>query len=368
MTITQSCPLCQNKQGTLAYTANNIPIFQNKVYSSRELALTALTSNVKLVICDKCNFVFNSVFDPVDMHYDGQYENEQAHSNYFQDHLNSIITLFNKNLFRDKKVIEIGCGKGFFLEKLNQSGFNVTGFDPAYTGDNPNIIKDYFNSNYSNLSAEVIVLRHVLEHIQQPLDFLHRIAEAVDYSAKIYIEVPSLEWILENKAFWDIFYEHCNYFTFESLGGMFKKSEQGSLFNQQYMYLIADLKDLKTQNDSVTSNTKLLNKFLNFENTIHHYKENLNTKTDLIVWGAGAKGVTFTNLIDPNKNLISHLIDINPKKQHQFIAKTTHQILPPEMLKDHSVKHILVMNDNYFDEIEKFVSPFNLNVMKLNAL
>jgi len=87
---------------------------------------------------------------------------------------------------------------------------SVTGAS-AYEGDNPHIIKDYFSDKYSHLNGEVIVLRHTLEHIESPLNFIHNIAKSVDYKGIIFIEVPSFEWILQKKAFWDIFYEHCNY-------------------------------------------------------------------------------------------------------------------------------------------------------------
>ena len=74
-------------------------------------------------------------------------------SSYFQNYLEDILCLFiGKNLHK-KKTIEIGCGKGYFLERLLENGFEVTGFDPAYEGDNPHIIKDYFSDKYSYLNV-----------------------------------------------------------------------------------------------------------------------------------------------------------------------------------------------------------------------
>lgn len=85
-----------------------------------------------------------------------------------------------RKFFHGKKIIEIGCGKGYFLEMLRKNGFDVTGFDPAYEGDNPYIVKDYYSDQYSHLNADLIILRHTLEHIDDPLKFLHSIATAVN--------------------------------------------------------------------------------------------------------------------------------------------------------------------------------------------
>ena len=39
------------------------------------------------------------------------------------------------------------------------------------------------------------------------------------------------------------------------------------------------------------------------------------------VWGAGAKGSTFLNLLDKERKAVKYVIDINPAKQNKFIAR-----------------------------------------------
>lgn len=362
----ECCPLCGHGQTTAIYDCQQVPVFQNKVYPTPSAACNALVSDVNLTACHACHFVFNASFNIAHMHYDEHYQNEQAHSGFFQDYLSSIVDLFTRSAFNNKKIIEIGCGKGYFLELLVEQGFNVTGFDPAYTGSNTRVIKDYFNKHYSALAAEVIVLRHVLEHIEQPLDFLHDIASAVNYDATIYIEVPSLEWIIQHNAFWDIFYEHCNYFSLASLGSLFGHSEQGLLFNGQYMYVIADLKTLKpkAKRDATLPSLDLGK----LTATLTQYRKMAKAKPGMLVWGAGAKGVTFANLVDPDATLIACLVDINPAKQEQYVAKTAHKIISPRELSAYAGRDIVVMNDNYFDEIKASVNAKEYNFIKLSDL
>jgi SAM-dependent methyltransferase len=360
-----NCPLCQESNLSLIYEVRDIPVFQNKVYESVEAARNAQTANVSLVLCKSCSFVFNSSFDMNIMNYDAQYQNEQAYSCYFQNYLDGILNLLASEGFRTKRITEIGCGKGYFLEKLQKHNFEVTGFDPAYEGNNPKIIKDYFTGKYSHLNADLFILRHNIEHIQNPLDFLHTVAATADYKGMIFIEVPTFEWIIKKKAFWDIFYEHCNYFTFDSLGSIFRKSKQGTLFNDQYMYLLADLKDLRTQ--AKPAKPRMNYRKLGFQDSLNEYREFVENHTGMLIWGAGAKGSTFVNLIDGARKYVSYVVDINPKKQNRYIAKTAHKIISPRFLVELEGRDILVMNDNYYEETKKDVGELDFNLYVLGT-
>ena len=361
------CKLCENNNLSTIYTVPNVPIFQNKVYATVSEAQNIMTGNVTLVMCSNCGFIFNADFDRKAMNYDAHYQNEQAHSLYFQKYLLELIDLFTEKKFHEMRIIEIGCGKGYFLEMLRKNGFDVTGFDPAYEGDSPYIVRDYYSEKYLHLNADLIVLRHTLEHIDAPLKFLRGIAHAVSSGPQIFIEVPSFEWILEKRAFWDIFYEHCNYFTFESMASLFQESEQGLLFNNQYMYLLADLSNLREQ--TVPTNATLTNfEVSKMLELLLFYREFVQSHSGMLVWGAGAKGVTFASLTDPNRNYISSLVDINPEKQGLYIAKTGHSVISPAQLADFEGGDILVMNDNYYQEIQKQIKGRRFNLYTLGAI
>lgn len=353
------CPLCGGKSLKRLYNIDDLPIFQNKVFNSEELAMDTTLGKVELAKCNTCGFVFNSAFDSSTMKYDKEYQNEQNYSLYFKEYLQTIVELLSLRFSKTDSVVEIGCGKGYFLNLLSSNGFtNVIGFDPAYEGDTKNIIKDYYSSKYKNLKAKLIVLRHTLEHIESPFDFLHEIAKANNYEGKIYIEVPCFDWILEKNSFWDVFYEHCNYYTKETLGKMFFESEVGHLFNGQYIYMIADLKKIKNKIAKKTLNYHYLDKY---QDTIKKYK--------CAVWGAGAKGVTFLNLLDPNKKCIKYVVDINPKKENKYVGKTAHKIISVESLKKlvdkEKVEIIFIMNENYKEEVQKEMNGYNVKYIIL---
>ena len=203
------------------FRIEGMPIFQNRMYPSADAARNCVTGDVVLVQNLDTGLVYNGAFDPSLVIYDRDYQNEQANSSAFQQHLDDVAGLIHEHL-AGKSLIEVGCGKGGFLEKLADMGFEITGMDPAYEGDNPAIRREYFTPE-SATTADGVVLRHVLEHIPDPVSFLEGISDPNGGGGLIYIEVPCLDWILEHHSWFDVFYEHVNYFRLSDFERMFGK-------------------------------------------------------------------------------------------------------------------------------------------------
>jgi hypothetical protein len=357
-----SCPICQRENLVTFYTQKDIPFFQNKTYPSLEAAKSVKVADISITQCSHCNFVFNRNFDPDELEYDSEYQNEQANSDYFQNHLKDVIGILSKNDLLNEKIVEVGCGKGYFLNLLRTKGIDIIGFDPVYEGSDPSIIKDRFCTKYQ-VNADLVILRHTLEHIQSPLEFLHIIADANKYKGKIYIEVPTFDWIVKNKAIEDIFYEHCNYFTIETLKMLFHQSECGYIFNGQYIYLIADLKNLKNNDFSKTSEIIYTDVF---SDLFSKFQQLIKELSNLAIWGAGAKGSTFLNLLDPDCEHVKCVIDINPSKQQRYLARTGHLIISPSIVSEFDIKNIIIMNPNYYNEIQEYLRNPSINLLKLH--
>lgn len=347
--MNKPCPLCGEKLFHQVFSLEKAPLFQNKVYSSAEESKTCPTGNIQLLNCTHCNFVFNGCFTPESMSYDKDYQNEQNYSATFQQYLEEIRELLSD--YTEGKAIEIGCGKGYFLNALRENGFDVTGFDPAYEGTDPNIVKDYFSKKY-DISGDLVILRHTLEHVEKPRDFIAEIATQNRNQGTIYIEVPDFKWIYQKRAFWDIFYEHCNYFSLETLQKLFKKSKSGYLFGKQYIYVLARLEDFSFQPTKTIEPKDYKNVFCEKISKIHSLLRGIEAKR-IYIWGAGAKGVSLCNLLDPEHGRIQGVIDINPKKQGKHVGGTGHLILSPEEYKKEAGEEdiLIIMNENYKTEI-----------------
>lgn len=344
------------------FKIEGLPVFQNKMYEDKESAINCPQGDVVLVQDLQTGLIFNSAFDPSLLEYDQDYQNEQAHSGVFKRHLDDVKSIIEKH-FINKSAIEVGCGKGYFLEYLSQAGFAITGIDPAYEGNNPKVIKACFEPSLG-VSSENIILRHVLEHMKDPYSFLCAISSANGGRGKIYIEVPCFDWICHHRAWFDIFYEHVNYFRLADFHRMFGKVyESGHVFSGQYLYVIADLSSLRKPD---CSERDLFDLPADFVSGIHDICTSEKTSRNA-VWGGASKGVIFSLHMQRHHFEINYLIDINPAKQGKYIGATGLKVSAPEEamtnLKDGD--DIFVMNSNYLDEIVK-LSANRFNYIKVD--
>lgn len=330
------------------FKVSGIPVLQNKVFADRASALACPKGDVTLVQDMDTGLIFNSVFDDGLLKYDGDYQNEQACSGVFQRHLEAVERIIRQYFFH-RSVLEIGCGKGYFFEYLHQAGYEITGIDPAYEGHNSKVIKACFD-NSLGLSAEGIVLRHVLEHMPNPVAFLSMIAKANGGKGQIYIEVPCFDWICQHRAWFDITYEHVNYFRLDDFYRMFSKVyESGHVFGGQYIYIVADLATLRGPSFNRPDTVSFPADFLSGIDRVAGMVKGKRTA----VWGGASKGVIFVLYMLNAGAKVNLVIDINPSKQNKFMAGSGVKILSPEegMKMLQAGDNVLVMNSNYLQEI-----------------
>ncbi|MBA3013161.1 MAG: methyltransferase domain-containing protein [Proteobacteria bacterium] len=333
------------------YRAEQLPIFQNRMYRTQTEGKACPKGDVILVQDMDTGLIFNRAFRPDLVQYDADYQNEQAVSSIFKAHLENVSKIIHNN-FQNYRLIEVGCGKGFFLEYLQKLGFDVFGIDPAYEGKNPYIIKKHFTLDLG-LQADGIILRHVLEHVQNPFEFLDNIRKVNNGIGKIYIEVPCLDWICSHHAWFDIFYEHVNYFRINDLIRFFGTSyEYGHLFGGQYFYIVADLSTLQKPIYDDRSHFEFPKNFLASVDR-HTNRLNDKTKTKSVIWGGASKGVIFAIFMERAGINFDFVIDINSAKQGKYLPGTGMRVHSPEdvISRLDTFTDIFVMNSNYLDEI-----------------
>ena len=331
-----------------------VPIQQNRVYFSHEEAIACPKGDIALVQDPVTGIVHNAAFDGKSMVYDENYQNEQGCSGVFKEHLDQVATTVQRYLGAGS-VVEVGCGKGTFLELLRLRGCHVVGVDPAYEGDASYVVRSQFSSSLG-LTGDVVVLRHVLEHIPQPLSFLDSVAEANRRAGFIYIEVPCLDWIRENRAWFDIYYEHVNYFRLQDFNRCFSRViESGRIFGGQYLYAIADLASLQSVSEYGGDQFHFGVGFMaGVDGIISRLDADKSRR--VCIWGGASKGVVFAHHLQRGGKLAAEFaIDINPAKQGGFFPGSGLPVLSPEeglwRLSDGDV--VIVMNPNYLNEVRQ---------------
>ena len=348
------CPVCGAAQSQ-ELIRSVMPCFQNKTYASPREAQSALEGQFHLRGCCCCGFAWNEAFEPEKMQYDQTYQNEQSGSPMFREHLAEVLRLLAPYMERDSRIVEIGCGKGTFLLFLRETGYaDVRGFDPAYEGDASYIERTYYSSDSLTTNPEIVILRHVLEHIPRPVDFLHQLVHGNGGEGLLYIEVPDFSWILERNAFWDLSYEHCNYFSESTFRCLFPECQVHRSFNGQYLSVLANCRSWR-EAPSAPAPKRI--SIPSMEASISACRRCVEELGPVSLWGAGAKGANFARIMDPDRRLVTRLIDINAKKQNRYVAGSGHAIHAPDDLAQSGSKgNLLVLNENYADEVANAVA------------
>jgi SAM-dependent methyltransferase len=329
------------------------------MYRTENDAKNCVKGDIVLAQDMETGLIFNQAFNAELVQYDTDYQNEQAVSQLFREHLNDVSRIIVQH-FNNSTLIEVGCGKGFFLEHLQKLGFKITGLDPTYEGLNPSVINKYFTPEL-NLHADGVVLRHVLEHIQDPIGFLANIRESNGGGGKIYIEVPCFDWICHHRAWFDIFYEHVNYFRITDFNRMFGKVyDAGHIFCGQYLYVVADLASLREPACGEQCYFEFPGNFLS---SVNYFADKLNQKYQesgkvSVIWGGASKGVVFSIFMHRAGAKIDYVVDINPAKQGKYLPATGLRVQQPEELikKLEKSADIYVMNGNYLNEIKQLTN------------
>jgi SAM-dependent methyltransferase len=341
-----------------------------------------------MTVCRSCGFVFNSAFDLDLLRYGKSYDNAQFFSQVFDDYLDGLTDyLVRERGVRNCRIVEVGSGDGYFLKKLVMQGNNTgVGYDPSYVGPLEHLDgrlrfeKTYYGPEQAHTQADVVICRHVIEHVPEPIELLTSVRQALENSPSAYVffETPTVEWILRRNTFWDFFYEHCSIFTAESLTTAFQLSgfkvkQAQSQFGNQYLWLEAVLpssEEVVNVEFDAGQIPSLAEKFGSNEGKLKDvWQERIQKFTErggVAIWGAGAKGVTFANLVDPENQTIACVVDLNPRKQGHFLPGTGHPIVDFKLLPRYNVNTIIVMNPNYKQEILNLLADAKLNIQVID--
>lgn len=309
------------------------------------------------------DLIENGAFDPSIITYDQNYHNSQGHSEVFQTHLSNVINVFSQHFKPGSRLVEVGCGKGEFLDLLHTTGrYQVSGYDVSYEGESPLIHARYLTDN-DRIAADGVILRHVLEHVSQPHLFLKTLHKVFG-SIPIYIEVPRSEWIFDNGAFFDITYEHVNYFSEQALAALFDRKciSQKRIFEDQYQYLIANLGDFSVDfaslygNESSWTSIDFDQLFPSITQKINHIESALHPLGRIFLWGGATKGCMFLHhclRLSRLSGRFSMVVDINPSKWGKLMPSTMLPICNPAQLFQQVNSHdmIIVANPNYRLEV-----------------
>jgi len=201
--------------------------------STQFKALPAFTKDY-LVKCANCGFVFCERI-PTRQELDAEY------SKYGRNDYLSPVTITRYNELLDgmepyrktNRLIDVGCGIGYFLEVAKQRGWDVYGTE--FTDNAVDICRKkgikmqqgvFDPKNYEAGSFDIVTSFEVMEHINNPSIEVENFRKVLRVGGLVYLTTPNFNGLARNiaKSNWNIVHypEHLSYYTPKTIARLMK--------------------------------------------------------------------------------------------------------------------------------------------------
>ena len=301
-------------------------------------------------------------------------------------HLDELSGILSKlpNLSKESKICGISFKDDTLLERMKKHGFsNVIRLDPkkdldiedGWTG--VETVQNQLNIQRAkkfvekNGKHDLIIVRHILEHTYNPIEFMKSISHMLKPDGYVMFEVPDCTKSLENYDYSSLWEEHTLYFTPETFKNCFSLNnftvEKFRLFpyilenclvailksDKTVKNVIPDEKILKKENDRAISFSEEFSKIkVQLQSFFSSYK---NEGKEIALFGAGHCANVFINIHEISDS-IKCVIDDNIHKQGMFMPGSQLPIISSSALLEEDLKlSVLSLNP----EIEKKVVEKN---------
>lgn len=181
--------------------------------------------------------------------------------------------------------------------------------------------------------------------------------------------------VLRERAFWDIYYEHCTYLTAGSLARLFRSTgfeivELVRDFADQYLWITARPVDERTvprlpiEDDLETTANEVARFREEGPKDVAAWRDRIRAYAaegrKPVLWGAGSKAVALLTSCGLSSE-IERVVDINPHKVGKFLPGAGHVVSPPESLRDYQPDVVVAMNGVYTKEIGARLSGMDVH-------
>lgn len=341
-----NCLACGSHLLESFYNPGSHPLAALNLPRSHEEAESALRYPMNFHTCRACGHIFNVDFDVARIPYEDDSNLMYNSGRSWNDHIREVAQHLRDNYeITGKTIVDIGAGDGLFLEYFSAaSSMNrCIAFEPGIESDSCiaaglETIVDYFipERDIRRYSPDVLVCRHVLEHMGRPREFVAELAYHGREQRPLFVaEVPCIDEAVKEGRFGDYLYEHVSNFTATSFRTMFESAgwftaDLYTTYNDEVLVWIgrpgpSAFVDSKPKPDPETV-TALL-QFILLDNKSYAF------------WGGTGKGASFLNACGITGGRV---IDSDHRKAGCYVPGTGQRIEAPSSLWTNPVDTIII--------------------------
>lgn len=267
----------------------------------------------------------------------------------------------SKNHLEDKKILEVGCGEGEYLDLLKNAGANeLTGIE--YSEKNIEIalasgnkvLRGYLDSSFNpspDFRFDAFAIFSFLEHWPNPNEGLSLLHSVLTDEAVGLVEVPNFDLIIEKGLYSEFTTDHIFYFDKKSFAFLLEKNgfEVVSIKSIWYDYILSA--EVRKKSPLDVSN------FLDIQEGVKNQLGNFINKfsaKSVAIWGAGHQALAVIAMAGVSPS-IKYVIDSAPFKQGKYTPATHLFIVEPDHLIARPPEAIIVMAAGYSNEIVRVI-------------
>jgi protein O-GlcNAc transferase len=356
---TCTCPACGHHVAVPFFDGGALPLTTLAWPKSSDEARGMKRLPHDFVRCVDCGHVSNAAFRYAEVPYSDKPNLMFNKGIVWTEHLKNVRDLIVGRLPPHPVVVEVGCGEGHLLRAIAgacRSG-RFVGFDPnGAIDDGAGAIearRELFDPtvHLAELRPDLIISRHVLEHLMNPLGFVQAIAFAASWErvdTDLFIEVPCIDGVLKTGRTTDFFYEHNSHFTSISLHRLLTRCASSvSLVDTGYSGEIVYGWARFRRNEGQAKHTE---EALRFRTLVAGHRESISRDLETLiasgksvaVWGGTGKAAAFINQFGLDAARFPLVVDSDPDKAGTHVPGMGQRIEFRDLLKRRPVDTILI--------------------------
>ena len=345
----KKCPVCSSNMLVKFFDGGVKPLATLGWPSTNAQAINMEKYPLDYVQCMRCSHIWNFQFDYTVVPYEDNPNRMFNTGTLWQSYIKKTLNQLNEHLPQNPTVIDIGCGEGHFvrdLAKVNESSGRFLGFDPNTSGESGTgieFIPRYFEpeTDTKQYEPDLLIMRHVLEHLEDPAEFLEQLAVAslrLDKPMYFFAEAPCVDLAVRSGRIVDFFYEHPSQFTKKSFTKLMQLGGEVKWVNTDYGdEVVNGLVRLSVDCGAVDQgrNTQKFSKLtLESKVTIMGELNSLSSSEEtLVIWGGTGKGATFMQHYQLDRNRFPYVVDSDIEKVGTFVPGMGQEIRHSSELK-----------------------------------
>jgi SAM-dependent methyltransferase len=255
-----------------------------------------------------------------------------------------------------RRVVEIGCGRGEYLALLQEAGVEAYGIEYGEASVAECVRRGLKVSRAFVGSADAVlehapfaafVCLNYLEHLPDPGATLRGICRNLAPGGAGLLEVPNLDMILRQRLFAEFACDHLTYFCRATLATLLDRSgfEVLSCDEIWHAYILSavvrrraplDLSDFQAARERLQRQ---------FDDYLRRFPSG-----SVAIWGAGHQAFAAMALMGL-AGRVRYVVDSAPFKQGKYTPATHIPIVAPDALRSDPVAAVVVMAGGYSEEV-----------------